>query len=232
MSTSTKVTGLPATVRDGKRRILSRCRREGLDIPSETADALESYFALLLRWNAKVNLTGLSTIEEAIDRLVLEPLIAASAISAEPGLLMDIGSGGGSPAIPLKIVRPSLSLWMVESKSRKAAFLRECVRVLALESTLVENARAEELLPRPELTESMDYVTVRAVRLDSRFLNTALAFVRPGGSLLLFGSRDGHATTLPSLSVVSQRELIGRAGSQLVVLQKHVDPSAGSPSNQ
>lgn len=227
MASSAKVPGLPATVRDGKRRIVSRCRREGLDVSAEAADALEAYFALLLRWNAKVNLTGLSTIEEAIDRLVVEPVAAAPAVSAEPALMMDIGSGGGSPAIPLKIVRPSLSLWMVESKSRKAAFLRECVRELSLQSTYVENARAEELLPRPELTESMHYVTVRAVRLDRRFLNTALAFVRPGGSLLLFGSRDGSTAPQPALSVVTHRELIGRSGSHLVVLQKQADHVPG-----
>jgi 16S rRNA (guanine527-N7)-methyltransferase len=189
------------------------------------AEALGAYFSLLLRWNAKINLTGLSTVEEAIDRILLEPISAAAVIGSGTASLIDIGSGGGSPAIPLRIVRPNLKVWMVESKGRKAAFLRECVRELGLTDVFVENARAEELLTRPALTESMDYASVRAVRLDARLLNTMQAFVRPGGSLLLFGTRDTNVDErLGELTVVECRDLLDRSGSSVAVLRKKSVP--------
>ena len=102
--------------------------------------------------------------------------------------LLDIGSGGGSPAIPLKITAPGASLRMVESKTRKAAFLREVVRSLSLDSTLVEAVRFEELLARPALHDAFDVVTMRAVRIDRKVLAQVQSFVRPGGALFLFGS--------------------------------------------
>ncbi len=67
---------------------------------------------------------------------------------------MDVGSGGGSPAIPLKLAVPRLRLTMVEAKARKSAFLREAVRHLGLEQRSVETARYEELLARPDLHEA------------------------------------------------------------------------------
>lgn len=217
----TQRSALPAAVRDVNRRIAARARRVKVELLPATLDALGGYFSLLLRWNAKINLTGLSTVEEVIDRMLLEPISAAAAIDSGQATLIDIGSGGGSPAIPLRIARPNLKLWMVESKGRKAAFLKECVRELGLADAYVENARAEELLARPSLTESMDYASVRAVRLDARFVNTMQAFVKPGGTLLLFGTLDTNVEGLPGeLTVVGSRELVGRAGSRLSVLRK------------
>lgn len=221
-----KESSLPASVRDVSQRIAARARRAKVDLLPASSDALGAYFSLLLRWNAKINLTGIATVEEAVDRILLEPISAAGAIDSGQVSLIDIGSGGGSPAIPLRIVRPNLKLWMVESKGRKAAFLRECVRELGLTDVFVENARAEELLTQPALTESMDYASVRAVRLDARFLNTMQAFVKPGGSLLLFGTRDTNVDVHSvELAVVGSRNLLGRSGSQLAVLRKKSVPS-------
>ncbi|MBW8866026.1 MAG: class I SAM-dependent methyltransferase, partial [Acidobacteria bacterium] len=105
------------------------------------ADALEQYFSLLARWNPKVNLTALPLNppgDETFDRLFVEPVVAAAHIEPlnfrdAPLKWIDLGSGGGSPAIPLKIVRPSWHLTMVEAKERKAAFLREAIRALRLQ---------------------------------------------------------------------------------------------------
>lgn len=219
-----KDAALPAAVRDLPRRIASMARRAKIEVPTDALAQLESYFALLLRWNAKINLTGLGSLEEAIGRLLLEPVAAASVLGTSPATLIDLGSGGGSPAIPLRVMRPTLKLWMVESKSRKAAFLRECVRELGLDHAVVENARAEELLARPDLTESMEFVSVRAVRIDAKFLNTAQAFLRPGGSILLFGTarstRDDVSS--PVLTLGEERDLVGTSGSRLVVLKKTI----------
>src|SRR5262249_62154900 len=104
-------------------------------------DDLGAYLRLLARWNATVNLTSLALDppgDETFDRLVVEPIVAAERMHGVPGgsssvaVWYDLGSGGGSPAIPLKLVRSSWTLTMVESRERKAMFLREAGRHLKL----------------------------------------------------------------------------------------------------
>lgn len=153
---------------------------------------LAAYFDLLLRWNEKINLTSLGDTDEAVDRLIMEPLIAA-AFLPRGGKLIDIGSGGGSPAIPLAIVLNSSALTMIESRGRKAAFLSEALRALALTGR-VETDRAERLAQAPELRGTADIVSMRAVRMTSQ-LSAALArLMRPGGLLAMFSK---HAEQIP-----------------------------------
>jgi 16S rRNA (guanine527-N7)-methyltransferase len=187
---------------------------------------LESYYQLLAKWNAKVNLTAFKLSpageDEAIDRLLIEPMVAARHIAPGASTLLDAGSGGGSPAVPLKLVRPELDLRMVESKTRKAVFLREAVRTLNLQRTTVETARFEELLSRPELHEAVDLLTIRAVRLEPRVLTTLQAFLRPGGRLLLFRGSGTNAAeeVTPPLAWEATFPLVPSSRSRLVVLVK------------
>jgi 16S rRNA (guanine527-N7)-methyltransferase len=168
--------------------------------------ALEAYFELLAKWNLKVSLTSLPVSEggdEAIDRLLIEPVVAARYLPHQSAAVIDVGSGGGSPAIPMKVSSPGISMRMVESKTRKAAFLREAVRQLAFERTTVEAANFKDLLALPELRESADVVTLRAVRIDRQTLTELQGFLKPGGLLFLFrtGSIVGEqgATRYPLL---------------------------------
>jgi 16S rRNA (guanine527-N7)-methyltransferase len=172
-----------------REKLAKRCRKAGLTLGPDVISALEAYFELLAKWNRKVSLTSLPVSEggdDAIDRLLLEPVLAARYLPDQGSMVIDIGSGGGSPAIPMKVSSPGISMRMVESKTRKAAFLREAVRQLALERTTVEAARFEDLLARPELRESADVVTVRAVRIERQTLMELRAFLRPEGLLFLF----------------------------------------------
>jgi 16S rRNA G527 N7-methylase RsmG len=112
---------------------------------------------------------------------------------------------------------------MVEVKTRKAVFLREAVRILELHDTVVETSRFEELLPRPELHETLDLVSIRAVRVDTRTLNTLQAFLRPGGKLMLFrGSSKSELEDAPPppLSWIATYPLVDSLYSKLVVLNK------------
>ena len=135
---------------------------------------------------------------------------------------MDVGSGGGSPAIPMKIAFPGLSLVMVESKTRKCAFLREAIRHLELSDTTVETARAEDLLARPELHEALDVVTVRAVRIEAKLLIRLQAFLRTGGRILLFRGQGGDAPPplAPPLVYEATYPLVEALRSRLVILRK------------
>ena len=222
------------TSREFKERLHKRARKAGLTLRTELIWKLESYLRLLALWNVKINLTALpldDPTDETIDRLVIEPLVAARTLSDEPLNIIDIGSGGGSPAIPLTLALPAVSMTMVEAKTRKSAFLREAIRHLGLSRARVETARFEELLARPDLHEAMDVVTLRAVRVEQRTLLTLQAFLRPTGQLLLFRGRGGRDDAPPPLQFKSSTPLLDNAGSRLVVFEKlgmfHVEHPAG-----
>ena len=214
--------------RDFRERLKRRGRTAGLTLDATLIERLETYFQLLTKWNAKINLTAFRLTpdgsDEAIDRLLIEPVVAAQFVPDNARSLLDAGSGGGSPAIPLKLAAPQLSLRMVEVKTRKGVFLREAVRALGLPDANVETARFEELLSRPELHEALDLVSIRAVRVETRTLNTLQAFLRPGGKLLLFrGSTKGDLedSPPPPLTWMATYPLVDALHSKLVVLAKN-----------
>jgi 16S rRNA (guanine527-N7)-methyltransferase len=213
------------TSREFRERLGRRARRVGLAVPAPLKDSLEAYYRLLALWNAKINLTALDleSADEAIDRLLIEPLLAARLLPPPPCVLLDIGSGGGSPAIPLKLAAPAMRLTMVEVKARKSAFLREAIRQLQLSDAQVETARFEELLTRPDLHEAVDVVTVRAVRVELRVLMGLQAFLRPGGGVFLFRGPSGHdlpAPLTPPLVWQGTYPLVDSSKSRLVIVRK------------
>lgn len=207
-------------------KIARRLKRGGVRLRPPIVQKLEQYLTLLARWNAKINLTAFNLkdpTDEAIDRLLVEPVLASQHIPDTAHTLIDIGSGSGSPAIPLLLVRPEVAGTLVESKTRKAVFLIEALRHLGIGTSRVETARFEQLLTRPELHEGFDGLTIRAVRLEGSTLLTLQAFLKPGGHLFLFQSSTRpfradaslfplvHAGTLP---------LVESLSSQLIVLRK------------
>ena len=215
------------TSRDFLDRLRRRAKRASAEISPDLAANLERYFALLTRWNAKINLTSFKLEpnggDEAIDRLLIEPVVAARHVVTSAQNVIDIGSGGGSPALPLALACPRLSLRMVESKTRKAVFLREAIRELELARVTVETTRFEELLTRPELHEGLDLVTIRAVRVEPRTLVSLQAFLKPGGQLFLFrgpGGADVADSLTPALTWLATYPLVDALRSRLVVLQK------------
>lgn len=188
----------------------SRAERANASVAPEEIEQFQKYFKLLASWNRRINLTALPLApptEETIDRLLIEPLTAARfvgsrrpLIRSQPGISnqsairklqsaipiwFDLGSGGGSPAIPMKIALPGLDLTMVESRSRKAAFLREVLRDLEITSASVENVRFQELSSD---SMSVDYITCRAVRTDSSLQTVAQRLLRHRGWLMTFSS--------------------------------------------
>lgn len=208
-----------------RERIVRRARSVGLDLSEAVLAGLEAYFAELARWNRKINLTALALdgdgSDEAVDRLLIEPAVASKYIPASAKLLLDIGSGGGSPAVPIKLCRPDLALTMVEVKVRKSVFLRQVARLLGLDRTQVETSRFEELLARPDLHESVDVVTVRAVKIDPATLLGIQAFLKPSGYLLNFTSgEDAVPAPPPPLKPRGVHILIPENQSRLVVFQK------------
>jgi 16S rRNA (guanine527-N7)-methyltransferase len=139
---------------------------------------LSAHVSLILRWNARINLTSIRDEAGIISRHIVESIAVSVGLPAGIGTLLDFGSGAGLPGIPIAICRPEIEVTLAESKNKKAAFLREAVRVLDL-GTKVHSGRAEELRVR------FDCVTLRAVDKMAAAASSAAGLVAPGGWLAL-----------------------------------------------
>ncbi|HYN10817.1 MAG TPA: 16S rRNA (guanine(527)-N(7))-methyltransferase RsmG [Vicinamibacterales bacterium] len=193
--------------------IARRASQAGLSIDPVVADKLAAYVELLARWNKTVNLTALELTpptDDAIDRLLIEPLVAAFRIDPADRIVIDVGSGGGSPAIPMKIAAPRLEMTLVESRLKKAAFLREAVRHLELTEVDVENRRLEELAARVDLRGQADIVTLRAVTPTVDLWGSIERLLRTGGRVFWFGGRPDPACA-PAMTA-----LFGKATTETI----------------
>jgi 16S rRNA (guanine527-N7)-methyltransferase len=149
---------------------------------------IQQYMSILVKWNDAVNLTAIRDPLEILHRHFCESMFAASVISLDKGRLADVGSGGGFPGLPLKILCPGLEVFLVESNVKKATFLAEVVRDLELTGARVLVSRYEEL--GEELTP-LDVVCSRAVGEFATFLGwAASAQIDAKQALLWIGGRD------------------------------------------
>lgn len=136
---------------------LLRSKLAGIcELSDAQIERLQSHYELLTRWNAVLNLTGVRTLEEAVERHYCESIFAASYLPEGSASIADIGSGAGFPGIPIAIMREECAVVLIESHQRKAAFLKEASRDLL--NVRVAALRASELVER------FDWVVSRAVR--------------------------------------------------------------------
>src|SRR5579859_17942 len=131
-----------------------------LALDSKQMEQIQQYTAILLRWNAKTNLTAIQDPLEILYRHFCESMFGARVIPVKTCRLADVGSGGGFPGLPMKILRPELDLYLIESNIKKATFLTEVVRDLGLRGVRVLVSRYEEL---SEEVAPLDVVCSRAV---------------------------------------------------------------------
>ena len=205
-------------------RLVERFELAGFDPQPQLVDRLQVYYELLAAWNQKINLSGMSLGElttEALDRLLVEPVVASRHAAPGARRVIDIGSGGGSPAIPFALAIPGSQLLMVESKTRKSVFLKEALRALQMHDSDVATSRFEDLLGSRSLLEAHDILTVRAVRIETADLVVVREFVRPGGQILLFQRNTDAGLALPTgLELTASHPLVEALQSQLSVVSK------------
>jgi 16S rRNA (guanine527-N7)-methyltransferase len=159
---------------------------------------LSTYLDLLLKWNARTNLTAIRDPEEIVRRHFGESLFAARHIPTGTRTLLDFGSGAGFPGLPTQLLRPELTVTLAESQNKKATFLREVVRTLGLK-TEVWAARVEDMPPE----RRFDVVAMRAVDDMATAGPAARSRIAPGGQLLLLTTApqappNGTSTALPN----------------------------------
>ncbi len=159
-----------------------------LALNNEQVKQIQQYTKLLWTWNDKVNLTAIRDPLEILYRHFCESMFGSALFPVENCRLADVGSGGGFPGIPLKIIRPDLHVFLVESNVKKATFLAEVVRELGLTDTRVLVSRYEEL---GEEVAPLDVVCSRALGDFTNFLAWAASpRVAAKQALLWVGGRD------------------------------------------
>jgi 16S rRNA (guanine527-N7)-methyltransferase len=174
-----------------------------LPAPSAILPRLSSYLDLLLKWNARTNLTAIRDPEEIVRRHFGESLFAARHLDPKASTVLDLGSGAGFPGLPIAIFHPEIQVTLAESQNKKASFLREVVRTLGLKTEVWAN-RAE-LLPA---TRQFHTVTLRAV--DNMVAAIAAAEPRATGQLMVLTS----AAAVPVLHEFSRQSRIPIPESQ------------------
>ena len=169
-----------------------------LDLTSHQLGQVITYLDLLLRWNARINLTAVRTPEECVTRHFGESLYLSSWVELR-GTNLDIGSGAGFPGLALKIAFPGLATTLLEPVAKKRAFLKEVARACRMESVEVRSERLERFLDRAPVEggdqkrRRFDSATARAVGPVRRLAELAAQGLAPGGRLCLW---VGHRQAL------------------------------------
>lgn len=188
----------------------------GIRLSSSQIEQISAYLDLLVKWNAKTNLTAIRDPEEMVRRHFGESLFAAAHMYSQSvsrsETLIDLGSGAGFPGIPIKIYAPEVHVTLIESQNKKATFLREVIRALGLKHIQVHTGRAEQ----SGLTAST--VTMRAVEKFDQSLPVAASLVEQAGRLVLL---IGAAQVEKASSIVASmqwNQLLKIPGSEQRVL--------------
>jgi len=156
----------------------------GVALSPRQASSLLVYLDLLMRWNQRINLTAIRSIEECVTRHFGESFFLASCLSLR-GRLLDVGSGAGFPGLALKIVAPDLAVTLLEPVTKKRAFLKEVARACGFDQVEVRGERLRDflvLLP----SARFDLVTARAVGRLEELAKDSARCLAPGGRLCLW----------------------------------------------
>lgn len=207
-----------------KETLLINAQKVGFLLSEEIVQKFELYYKELLDWNAKISLTTITEPADAAIKHFLDSILLLHYIPLTGGLI-DIGTGAGFPGIPLKIMKPELSVVLVEAVRKKANFLKQIIRLLKLDGIEVYNGRIETL----DRHASFDYAVSRAFSEFGMFCRLAEPFIKSGGSLLAMKGSDAkehaaaHEMTEHGLvcTAIHSYELPMQKGNRsLIIMQK------------
>ncbi len=184
----------------------------------------------LLRWNQRINLTSIKNREEAIEKHLIDSLLLLPHLD-EVENLIDLGSGGGLPGIPLAIASPLLQVASIDSVGKKINFQRHIKRFLSLENLQIIQSRAEELDQTSLETESFDLVVARAFTALEPLLELAEPWLKPGGRVVAMKGPGGDNELSSAAPMIVQNKFaepllfsyklpFSQAERQLLILKK------------
>jgi 16S rRNA (guanine527-N7)-methyltransferase len=183
--------------------LLTALAEMAITIDSTQEERLLHFLDELLRWNQSINLTAITDRDEAlvkhlVDALTLIPLLRGDEI------LLDMGSGGGLPGLPLKMVLPGLNLTSVDAVAKKISFQKHVIRSFALTGAVARHGRLEELGREASLTGHFDLVVARAFASLADCVRFARPFLKAGGRLIAMKGPEGAKEVLAAESIITQ----------------------------
>jgi len=164
----------------------------GIRLGPAELDSFTTYHREILLWNRRINLVSERSAQEIVIRHFLDSLTTAPFLDRPDGAVIDLGSGGGFPGIPLRIALPGLHLSLVEASRKKSSFLSHVVRTLCLDRVQVIRGRVEELTTGEALAGRFDTLISRAAFKLPDLIRTASFFLKPGGQLIAMKGQDPH----------------------------------------
>ena len=169
--------------REWQNFIIDGAQKLGIVIDAGITAQFSIHAAELIRWNRKLNLTAITHPEDLAVKHFLDSLAPAHFIP-DNARMLDIGSGGGFPGIPLKILNPSLKVILIDGTRKKVSFLKHALRTLKLESIEAHQIRAENLSEDPVYENSYDVIISRALSSLKRFVAMALPLLAKSGTIM------------------------------------------------
>lgn len=150
---------------------------------------LGTFATEMITWNQKVNLTAITDPVEVIEKHLIDSLMPAHHL-CEGASVLDIGTGGGLPGIPLKIYMPSLRMTMIDGSRKKISFVNYMIRLLGLAEVEARQIRAEELAKISAYQQAYDVVICRAVTSVKQFFTLGTPFIKKGGIMIAMKGPD------------------------------------------
>ncbi len=207
----------------------------GLNIDENKKNLFKSYFSLLTEYNSRFNITAITDEREVIVKHFIDSALGVELLKGET--LADVGSGGGFPAIPLKIIKPDLKITLIEATEKKCEFLKAVADTLDLKEVTVLCGRAEEFAKKSEYREKFDICTARAVARLNILSEYCLPFVKKGGIFLAYKGdadeevRDSENAVkiLGGKIITHDKYVLEGAKRSLIVIEKQKNTDAKYP---
>jgi 16S rRNA (guanine527-N7)-methyltransferase len=180
-----------------KKMVLRGARQLGIVLTPGQLDCFAQHATLLLEWNRKINLTAIVDPAEMAVKHYLDAIAPIKHIPLQ-GHLLDIGTGGGFPGIPLKVMRPDQPMTLIDGVRKKISFIKQAIRQLGLQGIEAHQMRAEDLGRRPSEATQYQVIVCRALTDLSAIVTLSTPLLAPGGSIVAYqGAETGDLDFKP-----------------------------------
>ena len=161
-------------------------KKYGYELSDMQKKQFEACYQFLISENEKYNLTAITEKNDVYLKHFLDSILGVNNIEKNAKII-DIGSGAGFPAVPIKIIRPDVEICMIDSLQKRVNFLNELIKLLGIDKVVAVHSRAEDFVR--ENREKYDYATARAVAPLNTLLEYLLPYVKMGGKCLIYKSK-------------------------------------------